>query len=79
MNGINRRQFLHRAGVGVALFNILPGNALNGAEPLSPNAKLNIAGIGIGSQGGSDVGEVAGLGHNIVALCDVDSNCTVVA
>ena len=74
MNGINRRQFLHRAGVGVALFNILPGNALNGAEPLSPNAKLNIAGIGIGSQGGSDVGEVAGLGHNIVALCDVDSN-----
>src|SRR5438093_2623191 len=69
---INRRQFLHRAGAGVALLNILPGRLLNGAETLSPNAKLNVAGIGIGSRGGADVGEVAGLGHNIVALCDVD-------
>src|SRR5438093_11989301 len=69
---INRRQFLHRAGAGVALLNILPGRLLNGAETLAPNAKLNVAGIGIGSRGGADVGEVAGLGHNIVALCDVD-------
>jgi len=73
-NGINRRQFLRRAGAGVALFNILPGNLLHGAQALSPNEKVNVAGIGIGSQGGSDVGEVAGLGHNIVALCDVDEN-----
>src|SRR5580765_8093272 len=71
-NRINRRQFLHRAGTGVALFNIFPGSLLNGAETLSPNAKLNVAGIGIGSRGGADVGEVAGLGHNIVAGCDVD-------
>ena len=69
---LSRRQFLRRAGAGVALFNILPGNLLHGAEALSPNAKLNIAGIGIGSRGGAVVGEVAGLGHNIVALCDVD-------
>src|SRR6266568_9222868 len=71
---INRRQFLRRAGAGVALFNILPGTWLNGAESLSPSAKLNVAGIGIGSRGGADVGEVAGLGHNIVAVCDVDEN-----
>jgi predicted dehydrogenase len=45
---------------------------LNGAESLSPSAKVNVAGIGIGSRGGSDVAEVAGLGHNIVAVCDVD-------
>src|SRR5881394_3668480 len=69
---INRRQFLHRAGAGVALFNILPGSLLNGAESLAPGGKLNVAGIGIGSRGGADVDEVAGLGHNIVALCDVD-------
>src|SRR6266536_533038 len=69
---INRRQFLNRAGAGAALFNILPGSLLSGAESLSPNAKLNVAGIGIGSRGGADVGEVAGLGHNIVAVCDVD-------
>src|SRR6266480_253971 len=69
---MNRRHFFHRAGAGVALFNILPGGLLNGAVNLSPNAKLNVAGIGIGSRGGADVGEVAGLGHNIVAVCDVD-------
>src|SRR3989454_7831297 len=69
---INRRRFLHRAGAGVALFNILPGSWLNGTENISPNAKLNVAGIGIGSRGGADVGEVAGLGHNSVAVCDVD-------
>src|SRR5437762_14366324 len=68
---IRRRQFIQRAGMGVALFNMLPGKLLRGAESLSPNAKLNVAGIGIGSRGGADVGEVAGLGHNIVALCDV--------
>ena len=67
----NRRQFIHRTGAGVALFNILPGSLL-GAEKLSPNAKVNVAGIGIGSRGGADVDEIAGLGHNFVALCDVD-------
>lgn len=33
-----------------------------------------MAGIGIGSQGGSDVDAMAKEGHNIVALCDVDDN-----
>src|SRR5919106_6184003 len=69
---LNRRQFLHRAGAGVALFNILPGSLLHAADTAAPNSKLNVAGIGIGSRGGAVVGEVAGLGHNIVALCDVD-------
>ena len=71
---MNRRKFIATTGMGVALFNILPGGLLRGAETRSPNEKLNVAGIGIGSRGGADVGEVAGLGHNIVALCDVDEN-----
>src|SRR5437016_5323926 len=69
---ITRRQFLYGASAGVAVFNILPGSLLSGAERLPANEKLNVAGIGIGSRGGADLGEVAGLGHNIVALCDVD-------
>lgn len=69
---INRRKFVRRTGLGLALFNILPGGLLHGAARVSPNEKLNVAGIGIGSRGGADVDEVAGLGHNIVALCDVD-------
>jgi predicted dehydrogenase len=36
-----------------------------------PSKKLNIAGIGIGGQGGADLRAVAD-GNNIVALCDVD-------
>ena len=36
----------------------------------SPNAKLNLAGIGIGGQGGSDLRQMES--ENIVALCDVD-------
>src|SRR4051812_8270208 len=67
----NRRQFLRRTGTGIALFNILPGTVL-GAEKLSANSKVNVAGIGIGSRGGADIEEISGLGHNMVALCDVD-------
>jgi predicted dehydrogenase len=36
-----------------------------------PNEKLNIAGIGIGGQGASDLEELGS--ENIVALCDVDA------
>src|SRR5689334_11801229 len=68
---LNRRTFLRRAGAGVALFNILP-SAVFGDETVSPNNKINVAGIGFGSRGGNDVDEIASLGHNIVALCDVD-------
>lgn len=68
---VSRRRFIRHTAAGVALFNILPSFG-HGAEKLSPNGKVNLAGIGIGSRGGADVGEAAGLGHNIVALCDVD-------
>lgn len=68
---INRRHFLYGTGLGVALFQIAPGRVL-GAEALSANNKINVAGIGIGSQGGADIDGVAGEGHNLVALCDVD-------
>ena len=54
--------------------NTLPGSALRAAGTGSPNEQVNVAGIGVGSQGGGDVGAVAGEGANIVALCDVDDN-----
>lgn len=72
IKSVNRRQFIHRAGAGVALFSILPGKWSSAAERVAANSKVNVAGIGIGSRGGADVGEIASLGHNIVALCDVD-------
>src|SRR5512139_2038739 len=69
---ITRRRFLYGTGAGLALFHHLPGSLVRGAEKLSANDKINVAGIGIGSQGGGDVDAVAGEGHNVVALCDVD-------
>jgi predicted dehydrogenase len=38
---------------------------------ISPNEKLNIAGIGIGGQGGGDIA-ACGKSDNVIALCDVD-------
>jgi predicted dehydrogenase len=67
---ISRRQFVRGAGAGVALFTIVPRHVLGGAGRKAPSDKLNIAGIGVGGQGGGDLNAVAG--ENIVALCDVD-------
>lgn len=49
---------------------ILPRGVLGRGGGSSPNEKLNLAGIGIGRQGYSDLVQLEG--QNIVALCDVD-------
>ena len=68
---ISRRGFIATAGAA-ATFMILPRRVLGGAGGVSPNSKLNIAGVGIGGQGASDLDQVKS--ENIVALCDVDSD-----
>jgi len=50
---------------------VIPNQVLGRGGAKSPNEKLNIAGIGVGGQGGHDIGQM--LSENIVALCDVDS------
>jgi predicted dehydrogenase len=67
---MNRRGFLQSiAGTSFA-FHIVPRHVLGmGFTP--PSEKLNIAGIGIGGQGGGVIRDMAT--ENIVALCDVDS------
>ncbi len=66
-----RRHFIARTTAGIATFAIVPGYVLGLRGAASPNSKLNIAGIGIGGQGGADLDGVKS--QNIVALCDVDS------
>lgn len=66
MSTINRRDFLSRA----SLAGIAATGALTAARAQSPNDKLNIAAVGIGGMGGSNLRRLAG--ENIVALCDVD-------
>jgi predicted dehydrogenase len=69
---LTRRQFLSTTTASLAAIQLLPmGLRAAGA---SANEKVNVAGIGIGSQGGADIDAIAGEGANIVALCDVDDN-----
>jgi predicted dehydrogenase len=71
-SGIDRRQFLLTAGIGATLLNV-PDALLKAEERPASIEKVNFAGIGVGSQGGSDVDAVVAEGGNLVALCDVDS------
>ena len=67
---ISRRGFLQSAAASAAVFHVIPGSALglNGATP--PSERLNVAAIGAGGQGGSDIRQFKN--ENVVALCDVD-------
>ena len=64
---INRRSFL-AASAAASSLTILPGGIIG--QNASPNAKLNIAGIGIGGMGSNNLRNMES--ENIVALCDVD-------
>jgi predicted dehydrogenase len=65
-----RRTFIHRAVLAAGTCLVLPSHVLgrDGAKP--PSERLNIAGIGVAGQGGSDLNQFPK--ENIVALCDVD-------
>lgn len=68
----SRRKFIRNAALASAGFFIVPRHVL-GRGYIAPSDKLNIAGIGVGGKGSSDLGEFAKSPFvNIVALCDVD-------
>ncbi len=66
---ISRRQFMGTAA-SVAAFTVVPRYVLGGPGNVPPSEKLNLAGVGIGGQGRSDLSNLES--ENIVALCDVD-------
>ena len=68
---MTRRQFVRTVGAGAAVaFTIVPGYVVGARGQTPPSEKLNIAGIGIGGMGRSNLRACSG--ENIVALCDVD-------
>jgi predicted dehydrogenase len=67
---LTRREFLGTSALATAAFTIVPRHVLGGPGYVPPSDKLNIACIGVGGQGRSDVFNVST--ENIVALCDVD-------
>lgn len=69
---ITRRGFLRSAAV-VTTFAAVPSYVLGLRGQTPPSGKLNIAGIGVGGQGGSDLDSIMQSSQeNIVALADPD-------
>ncbi len=79
---ISRREFMGGAAAAAMAFTIVPRHVLGGAGDTPPSEKLNVAGVGVGGMGASNIDAIAGYskendvvtmsGENIVALCDVD-------
>lgn len=69
----SRRQFIKTAAVASAGFMIVPRHVLGGKGYIAPSDKLNLATIGAGGKGESDLDNFTKNGNvNVVALCDVD-------
>lgn len=67
-----RRDFVKASTLAASSFFIVPRHVL-GKGFIPPSDKLNIAGIGVGGKGKSDLSAFAASPNvNIVALCDVD-------
>jgi len=71
-SGQSRREFIKNAAIASSFF-IVPRNVLGGAGFTAPSDQLNLAAIGAGGKGASDI-ELASVGgrERVVALCDVD-------
>ena len=68
--GISRREFVGTAATAAAGLTILPSSVIAGSGQPAPSDRLNIAGVGIGGYGRTNLKNMAS--ENIVALCDVD-------
>jgi hypothetical protein len=72
MSTISRRSFLQKSSAAIAAFTIVPNTILGKSHGfIAPSDKLNIAAVGIGGMGNSNLRAVEKT-ENIVALCDVD-------
>ena len=69
----SRRDFIKHGTLAASSFFIVPRYVLVGNGFTSPSDKINIAGIGVGGKGTSDLWYASNEGkENVVALCDVD-------
>jgi hypothetical protein len=68
---ITRRNFIGTTGAVAAGLTILPSSVVSGLGHRAPSDKLNVAVVGIGGMGNTNLRNVKRT-ENIVALCDVD-------
>ncbi|MBN2011824.1 Gfo/Idh/MocA family oxidoreductase [candidate division KSB1 bacterium] len=70
---ISRRQFIGASATAAAAFMIVPRYVLGGPGYIAPSDKVNIAFVGVGGKGRSDISECSKHPNaNLVAFCDVD-------
>jgi hypothetical protein len=67
----SRRGFIGLSATAMAGFTIVPRQAVSGLGHTAPSDKLNVAAIGFGGKGASNIAAVSKT-ENIVALCDID-------
>ncbi len=68
----SRRSFLKKGAIASSIF-IVPRHVLGGVGYLAPSDRLNLAAIGAGGKGSSDILNASVNGkEKVVALCDVD-------
>ena len=74
----SRRDFLKKAAAASSIF-IVPRHVLGGPGFVAPSDTVNLAAVGIGGKGRSDLANAA-LPKNVrvVGLCDVDTKGAVV-
>jgi len=72
-NRLSRRTLLRKSATGAAMagLTVVPRRVLGGAGHTPPGEKVNVAGIGVGNRRWQVIQIMEG--HNLVALCDVDS------
>jgi len=56
---LSRRDFIGKTAVATAAFTIVPRHVLGGPGFTAPSDMVNVAGIGLGNQGGSDIRNIA--------------------
>ena len=72
MNKVSRRTFLGTTATAAAAFSVIPNHAMGSVlGHKAPSDKLNIAVVGAGGMGNSNLKAVKPT-ENIVAICDVD-------
>ena len=69
-HSLNRRRFVKKSALATAAGLSFPSVLLS-QDGAKPNDRLNVAAVGCGGKGASDI-RSAGEGNNVVALCDVD-------
>ncbi len=67
---MDRRTFLKGSALTAAGLSVVPRSVLGGAGHQPPSDTLNIAGIGVGGRGTSNMNAMTS--ENIVAICDID-------